>query len=155
MIYQCTYPVQRCLYILWNVWTLNISCTNPWYTGLNIACTCLYYSKRVYKCIYMYIHVWTMYIHVITLNVHTMYVSCTDAYIHLQKCVNMYIHVNTFREMYIQCMSADVLSHCIYTVHTWYKHVCTSLCQVVRIPDTSMPVERNRVIDSTDKSVEA
>ena len=37
--------------------TLNISYTKLAYTGLYIECTCLYDSKRVYLCIYMYIHV--------------------------------------------------------------------------------------------------
>jgi hypothetical protein len=32
----------------------------PAYTALYMVCTCLYDSKRVYTCIYMYIHVWTM-----------------------------------------------------------------------------------------------
>jgi hypothetical protein len=36
-------------------------------------------------------------------------------------------------------MSADALENCIYTVHTWYRHVCTRLCQVVRIPDEYVP----------------
>ncbi len=79
--------------------------------------TCTYTSKRC-KCTF------------IPLNVHTIYVYtfCRNVY-------TMYIHAYTFREMYIQCMSADVQMHCIYTVHTLYRHVCTRLRQVVRIPD--------------------
>ncbi len=83
-------------------------------TGLYIVCTCLYDSKRVYTCIYMYIHNWTMYINVhtseCTYHAHTMFkrvYTFAEIYKHVHAC--LYIHVYTFWEMYIQCMSADVL----------------------------------------------
>ncbi len=83
--------------------TFNIRYTNPWYTGLYIVRTRLYDWKRVHKCIYMYIHVWTMYI-----PVHT--TTCTY-HVH-----TMYIHVYTFTEMYIHICTCLCLSIIVYTM---------------------------------------
>ncbi len=107
--------------------TLNISYTNPWYTGLYIVCTCLYDSKRVYKCIYMYIHLWTMYIHVYTSE-------CTY---HVR---TMYRRVYTFAEMF---------KH----VHTWIYISCFEKCIYNVCPQTYYSIVYTRYIHGTDMSV--
>ncbi len=86
--------------------TRYISYTNLAYTCLYTVCTCLYDSKRVCKCINMYIHVWTMYIHVYS----------PDCTYHVR---TMYIHVY-------------IIHSCTYHVHTciyisWYIHTCLSM----------------------------
>ncbi len=95
--------------------TINISYTNPWHTGLYIVCTCLYDSKRVHRCVNMYIHVWAMYVHVwttaCTYHVHTMF-------IHVYTSAEMYIHVCT-----CLCFSIIVCQLLYYSiVHTLYIH---------------------------------
>ena len=122
MIYQCTYPVQQCLYISWNVCSrlyTEHKLHSTWYTGLYIECTCLHDSKLVYNSMNMYIHVWTMYIHVYTLE-------CTY---HVR---TMYIHVYKFWDMSIPCMYMFVFfNNGMYyvcqltydsTVHSLYVH---------------------------------
>ncbi len=84
-IHQCTYTVQWCLYISWNV--CNYLYTRQPLTyipcnGLYMVCTCLYELKQVHTCIYMSIHVWTRYIHV-----------------HTSTFSEMYIYVYTFLEL--------------------------------------------------------
>ena len=122
MIYQCTYPVQQCLYISWNVCSrlyTEHKLHSTWYTGLYIECTCLHDSKLVYNSMNMYIHVWTMYIHVYTSE-------CTY---HVR---TMYIHVYTFQDMSVPCMYMFVFfNNGMYyvcqltydsTVHSLYVH---------------------------------
>ncbi len=106
--------------------TLNISYTNPWYTGLYIVCTCLYDSKRVYKCIYMYIHVWrlwTMYIHVYTsectYHVRTMY-RRVYTFAEMYKLVHTCIHI--LRNVYTMYVSGRTIAsyiRCTYMVQTY------------------------------------
>jgi hypothetical protein len=106
--------------------TLNISYTNPWYTGLYIVCTCLYDSKRVYKCIYMYIHVWTMCIHVYTsectYHVLTMYrrvYTFAEMYKHVHACIyisrNVYTMYVCGRTIVLYIHGTDMVQTCLYT----------------------------------------
>ncbi len=71
--------------------TQNISYTNLAYTCLYIVCTCLFDSKRVCKCINMYMHVWTMYLHVYspecTYHVRTMYIHVHNCTYHVHTCI--------------------------------------------------------------------
>ncbi len=117
-IYQYTYLVQRCLYILWNVCSLlyiKHQLHRPLIYRFVHCSTCWYDSKRVYKCIYMYIYFWTMYVHVYTSE-------CTY---HVR---TMYRRAYTFAEMYIQCTYMyRHFEKCIYNVcpQTYYSIVYT------------------------------
>ena len=126
--------------------TRNISCTKLAYTGLYIVCTCSYDSKRVYTCLYWYIHVWTMYIHVWTMYIHVYTFHCTyhvrtvyrrvytfsELYKHVHTCLYIFQNVHTcLNRVRTIALSKGVT----YKVVWWYRRVCTRLCQVVRIPD--------------------
>ncbi len=61
--------------------------------------------------------------------------------IHFQICIDTYIHF-TFSEMYMHvrtmyttCTYYSRVCTVTYTLYTWFRHVCTRLCQVARIPD--------------------
>ncbi len=82
-------------------------------------CT-MYIHVYTFECTY---HVRTMYIHA---SVYTfiidMSVPCMCMFLLFKNC------------MYHVCqLTYDSKVHGTYTIHTWYRHVCTRLWQVVRI----------------------
>ncbi len=92
----------------------------------------------------------------IPLNAHTMYVplACKDAFIHVQncQCINMLV----YRDIHSMCICFqkyiyNILQHCTNTSYTWYRHDCTRLCQVVRIPDVTMNLRLWRLARSDDQ----
>ncbi len=108
------------------------TCSSLHNSKLRLVCNCTTWN--------MYTHVWTMYIHVYGTfeciyhwHVHTMYI--------------LHWHVNTFIDMSVPCIMMYMFllfNNCMYhvcqltydsMVHTLYRHVCTLLWQVVRIPD--------------------
>ena len=148
-IYPCTYPVQQCLYISWNVCSLLYTeheLHNTQYTGLYIVCTCLYDSKCVCTCINMYIHVWTMYVHVCspecTYHVHTLYIHVYDFASLYVPCTYMYIHFMTCtytsqRGMYYSIVwrvyvhGSDMYVH-VYTRWVGFQMNCELiLCDII------------------------
>ncbi len=59
-------PAWTCTYMVCT-WYVHAWYAHGMYMHVHgMAVTCLYESKSIYTCIYMYIHVWTMYIHVYT-----------------------------------------------------------------------------------------
>ena len=91
-------------------------------TSMYMICTCLYKSKRVYICIYMYIYVWTMYIHVYTsectYHVRTMYIRvCTFAEMYIRVCTCLWFSLLVYT-MSVSCCTIALYIHCTYMVQT-------------------------------------
>ncbi len=72
--------------------------------------------KRLYHCLYI----------PCTYHVHTCIYICSNVH----TCMSRYTAACLcFSIMIVLSAAVTVLQHCTYTVHTWFRHVCTRLYQ--------------------------